>query len=117
MSEKQKYIEELDNVSKTLTNLYHKYATAIGLSDLAQVVLYAIVSFEPPCTQRDICERWGYSKQSVNTAVNSLVQLGFITLADIEGDAKRKQLVLTCEGEEFVGSAYYAPHASGDSCH
>ncbi|MGG4217844.1 MarR family transcriptional regulator [Paenibacillus jamilae] len=98
----EKLIEVYNSLEKESDDIYRNYALKIGCSQTELWVLYAISTFPSPCTQNDLCNSWYYSKQTIHTAVNSLLKSGYVILAQISGEKKRKQLILTEAGKIFV---------------
>lgn len=93
-------LSELNKMSKRSVALYHKFANSIGISDSSLGVLYALAE-GAPCSQYDLCNKWAIPKQTVNTALASLQNKGFITLT-ISGTRKKKSISLTAAGKEFA---------------
>ena len=94
-------LSELNKMSKRSVALYHKFANSIGISDSSLGVLYALAE-GAPCSQYDLCNKWAIKKQTVNTALASLQNKGFITLSTISGTRKKKSISLTAAGKEFA---------------
>lgn len=86
--------------------IYHLYAKTAGLSDAESQLLYvaheAPLDLGRPCTQKDMCETWAYSKQTVNSAIKKLEQQGLLRLEALPGDGRNKAVVLTAAGEAVV---------------
>ena len=82
-------LSELNKMSKRSVALYHKFANSIGISDSSLGVLYALAE-GAPCSQYDLCNKWAIPKQTVNTALASLQNKGFITLSRLAEQEKRK---------------------------
>ncbi len=91
----------LNKLAKRQNEIYHRCAKNAGITDTKFWVLYALCESGGALCQNSICESWCYSKQTVNSAVNSLENEGMIYLEFSEGSKKQKDLKLTEKGEEF----------------
>lgn len=90
---------EYNQLQKNFEGLYHKFARQCGLSDTAFWILYSVKECEEAFTQKELCEEWFYSKQTVNSALKQLQTRGIIKLMPLPGNKKNKQIYLTEEGE------------------
>lgn len=88
--------------SKELDGLYHLYARKSGLSDTAFWILYSVEESQSVYTQKELCEDWSYSHQTVNSALKKLVEQEIIELRPLPGNRKNKQIVLTASGKALV---------------
>ena len=77
-------------------------AVKYGLSDTVLWVLYQVSEGDRDLTQQDLCRQNCFAKQTVNTAVNSLVKQGFLELIPIQGTRNHKKLRLTQTGRELA---------------
>ena len=93
---------EYNQLFRELDNLYHNYAKSCGLSDSTLWILYSIYEDKEIHTQKDLCESWSYSKQTVNSSMKNLIANGYIKLTALSENRKNKQMVLTESGEELV---------------
>ncbi len=91
----------LNRLCKATDELYHNYATNIGLSDSALWIFYAICESDGSLTQNELCSLWCYSKQTVNSTVKSLCDKGLLFLEHIDGTRTHKAIKLTDEGQQF----------------
>lgn len=91
----------LNRLCKATDELYHNYATNIGLSDSALWIFYAICESDGSLTQNELCSLWCYSKQTVNSTVKSLCDKGLLFLEHIGGTRTHKAIKLTDEGQQF----------------
>ena len=69
-------IETLNQHLKETDAIYHSAAVRFGLSDSAFWILYAIADSQRTYTQNELCGAWSYSKQTVNSAIQSLIRQG-----------------------------------------
>lgn len=93
---------EYNQLYKELDHLYHNYAKDCGLSNSTLWILYSIYETKGNYTQKNLCELWSYSKQTINSALKNLEKSGFIKLESIPDNRKNKQIVLTDLGNELT---------------
>ena len=87
---------------KEMDDLYRVYAKNCNLSETAFWILYCIREREEAFTQREICEYWFYTPQTVNSALKNMTEEGLLTLRAEEGNRKNKRIYLTEKGKEIV---------------
>ena len=87
---------------KEMDDLYRIYAKNCNLSDTAFWILYCIREREEAFTQREICEYWFYTPQTVNSALKNMTEEGLLILRAEEGNRKNKRIYLTEKGKEIV---------------
>lgn len=87
---------------KRTDDIFHAYAVKQGLSDCAFWILYALCEDDQPCAQNDLCEKWYYSKQTVHSAVSSLMKADYVSLSHMPGSRNRKLIILTPAGRKYV---------------
>lgn len=87
---------------KEMDDLYRVYAKHCNLSETAFWILYCIREREEAFTQREICEYWFYTPQTVNSALKNMTEEGLLTLRAEEGNRKNKRIYLTEKGKETV---------------
>lgn len=87
---------------KEMDEIYHQYAKNQGISDTALWLLYSLYEDGAGYTQRELCSAWHYPPQTINSALKSLVNQGYIRLKPVEGNQKNKRIVLTETGKELM---------------
>ncbi len=88
---------------KEMDDLYRVYAKNCNLSETAFWILYCIREREEEAfTQREICEYWFYTPQTVNSALKNMTEEGLLILRAEEGNRKNKRIYLTEKGKEIV---------------
>ena len=92
----------LNQNDKMLDDLYHSYAVSVHLSDSVLWVLYILWTEGDGLTQKEICDAWYYSRQTLNTCLKHLEKEGYIRLAPLEGNRKSKRVLFTEEGHAFA---------------
>ena len=95
-------IDQIEQQRKEQDAIYHGVAVRHGLSDTALWVLYILHITPGDCTQQDLIRQCSFSKQTVNTAVTTLVSKGYLTLEMIPGTRNLKRLLLTEAGKAIV---------------
>ena len=96
--------EELEMVVQQLQGLASTYRDAvghIGISENEFWIWYTLVLTDREYSQRDICEAWSLSKQTVNTIVSHMVQKGYANLEVVPGTRNRKIIRLTEAGKDY----------------
>ena len=73
-----------------------------GLSDTAFWILYALYSSAVPLTQVQMCAEWCLPKQTLNSAVRSMVEQGLLVLTPAPGGKRAKNLNLTEAGRALA---------------
>ena len=87
---------------KKMNMLYHDYAKSVGLSDAAFWLMYSLYECGQPCTQKSLCAAWFYAPQTINSALKSMEEQGFITLEPAPKSRKNKQVFFTKAGKALV---------------
>lgn len=87
---------------KEMDDLYRVYAKHCNLSETAFWILYCIRERKEAFTQREICEYWFYTPQTVNSALKNMAEEGLLVLRAEEGNRKNKRIYLTEKGKETV---------------
>ena len=87
-------------LSSEIDNLYHEAASLLGLSDTAMYLLYSLEEHGDGIAQRDICLLYGFSRQSINSAVSTLVRDGVVELR--KGEGRERSIFLTEKGRKLV---------------
>lgn len=84
--------------------VYEKLAKRQGLTSSALFVLHMLYEYQDQCTQRLICEKLLYPKQTVNTILNSFAKQGYIQKETVALDKRNKYIRLTEAGRKYAGS-------------
>lgn len=91
-----------NRLHKKMNVLYHNYAKSVGLSDAAFWLLYSLYEHGQPCTQKDLCAAWFYAPQTINSALKSLEEQGFVSLELAPKSRKNKQVFFTESGKALI---------------
>lgn len=95
-------LEEFNKIIKETDATYSRLAKRSGLSDCSFWIMYSIRETDRHITQRELCEHWTMSKQTINSALKVLESKGYITLNYSDEDKRSKYIILTEKGEEFA---------------
>lgn len=88
---------------KEMDDLYRVYAKNCNLSESAFWILYCIQEREKEAfTQREICDYWFYTPQTVNSALKNMTEEGLLILRTEKDNRKNKRIYLTEKGKETV---------------
>lgn len=96
----QQQLALLNQNDKLLNDLYHNYAVSVNLSDTAFWIMYILWTQGDGCTQKELCELWSYTRQTINTALKNLEKKGYIKLEPVPGNRKSKQILFTRAGKK-----------------
>lgn len=94
----------IEQQRKEQDSAYHNVAARYGLSDTAMWVLYMVSEADTAYTQQELCRQCCCAKQTINTAITSLVKKGYVVLEVIPGTRNQKKVVLTDTGEKLAES-------------
>lgn len=100
-------VRDLDVIFRETDHLYYEVARGCGLSNAAYWSLVSVVISGGTCTQAEIADDYAYSRQTVNSAVKSLVAKGYVTMDYADGSHRSKAIRLTEEGEVFCRQSIY----------
>ena len=101
MEEAKELSIAMNQIYQRQNDLYHKYASHYGLSDTAFWILYTLNEADVIYTQNQIADMWHFPRQSINSAVSSLVKTGYLYLEKVAIARNNKALRLTEQGMEF----------------
>lgn len=93
-------LKEYNSIYREMNNLYHDIALKLEISDSTFSVFYTICELGNGCLQKDICETFFISKQTINSCIKKLEKEDYIYLK--QGKGKDKHIFLTKKGEELV---------------
>lgn len=98
--QKIKELEEWFQLYKEYDDIFHDLALKMKISDSAFIIFYGICALGDGCLQKDICENYFISKQTVNSSTRKLEQEGYIYLEN--GSGRDMHLYLTPRGRQFA---------------
>lgn len=80
-----KLFQEYLHLQRKIDEYYHELAVKLKLSDSAFGVLWTLLELGEGCTQRDICNQFAISKQTINSCVRKLTEEGLLSLRPSPG--------------------------------
>ena len=101
-SKSKDYLSEMNALEKRFGALYRQASLQFGLSECAMWVLYFLISSDEPLTQYELGNQLMFPKQTINSAVISLAQKGYLELRTVPEKRSTKQIVLLPEGEQLA---------------
>lgn len=78
------HLAQLNAVHREMDEVYHQTAKALGFSDGAFWILYAVREADGQLTQRELCDRMFMPKQTVNSALKKMEREGVLELRPAE---------------------------------
>lgn len=96
------FIQEFDQLQKRMDSIYNKLAKSSGLSDIAFWIIYTIKNEKETYKQKDLCNMWFYSKQTINSALKKLENQNIIQLISVPENRKNKKVILTAQGKKLA---------------
>lgn len=94
-------VRDMDIVYQEVQRLYYEISKGCGLSETAYWILVDIVVAGGSCPQGSIATCHSLSRQTVSSAMRSLVTRGLVTLERDENNRRSKIVTLTPEGRSF----------------
>lgn len=102
LKDARQQLREFNEILKETDAIYDNLAKQSGLSDCAFWIMYALRDSEGECTQKELCEQWTFSKQTVNSAIKNLEKNGYIVLTASNEDKRSKHIRLNEQGILFA---------------
>lgn len=96
----KEYLENIAGQEKQYDALYRSACAMFGFSDCAMWVLYYLAIADDEISQQDLIEKMMFPKQTINSAVSTLVGKGLVELSMIPGTRNKKKVTLTPVGTE-----------------
>lgn len=93
----QRQIIQFNRIFKRYDDIYRRAARKFDMPELALWILY-VLREEPECTQKDLVDLLLQSKQSVHSALKSLIKDGYVELERSEDNHRSKHIHLTEAG-------------------
>lgn len=94
-------VRDMDIVYQEVQRLYYEISKGCGISETAYWILVDIVVAGGSCLQGSIATCHSLSRQTVSSAMRSLVTRGLVTLERDENNRRSKIVTLTPEGRSF----------------
>lgn len=93
-----KYHEELETIRRKTDDVYRSAEGMFGFSKGVMMIIWTLSAFKRPCTQKEICDDWCESKQTINSAAKKLIEDGIIDIAPSPDNFREKLLTFTEKG-------------------
>lgn len=97
----KKQMMEINQLCNENDGIYHNIAHSYGLSDSVYWILYILYNSEMAVSQTELCNKWFYSKQTVNSSIVAMEKKNWVILKTIPGTRNRKNIILTQAGRDF----------------
>jgi len=97
-----KQLTDFNQSYKELDKIYHAYAVSCGISDSTLWLLYLLYTGSGSYTQKELCDKWSYTPQTINSSLKNLEKQGLIELCFVDGNKKNKEIFLTDEGKKLA---------------
>ena len=97
----QNQIVQFNRMYKAYDDIYQNAAKKFNMPKLALWIIY-VLRQNSVCTQKDLVEQLYYPKQSLNSALKSLEEKGYVVLELSENDRRSKPIRLTEKGIAFA---------------
>lgn len=99
----QGQIVHFNRIFKRYDDIYRQAARKFELPELALWILY-VLREKPECTQKDLVDLLLQPKQSIHTALRSLINDGYVQLECSEENRRSKRIQLTESGMKLSES-------------
>lgn len=93
---------EMGRQTKLQDAIYRKTAESFGISVCAMWILYYLRASEQRLSQQDLTDLLWFPKQTIHSAVSGLAGKGIVILRSGTMSNKRKEILMTSFGEQFV---------------
>lgn len=93
-------LKEFNRLFKELMDLYYEVGVKSGLSESAYDILYALISMEDGCSQKEIADYYHTSRTTINSSLKKLEAQDYIYMS--KGEGRNKRLYLTEKGERMA---------------
>lgn len=95
-------LKAMNYQTKKIDAIYYKLALNFKMSESEFWILYTLSGAEQECSQQEISEELSVSKQTINSAIQSLVQRKYIFLELSPVSARRENVRMTEKGKRFA---------------
>lgn len=95
------------SINKEIDDLYHKIADSYHFSDSVFWVLYSLYTENGELTQKEICDNWAYSKQTINSTIKNLLEFNYIEMDKDKPSNHGKKIRLTKLGQKICDETIF----------
>lgn len=93
-----------------IDEIYCSDVPQIGVKESMLRLLYALDDGEGH-SQRELCEKWAFSKTTLNTTIKQAEKDGYLTLVPIPGKRREMTICLTEKGKSYAQQVLYPIYA------
>lgn len=90
-----------NRLAKEIDELYQMYAKKSGMSETAFWILYCVRERKEPYTQKELCDLWSYSRQTINSALKNMQAQGLYNWFWRRVTAKTSRLCCLYRGKSW----------------
>lgn len=101
----KKLLKIAESSLQSIDKAYSDYAKSCGLSYTGLYILEVIFDNTDGITQRELCEKTFYNKQTVNMVITSFFKQGYVRFEELPSDRRHKYVKLTDDGRKFAEKA------------
>ncbi|MCM1333719.1 MAG: MarR family transcriptional regulator [Bacteroides sp.] len=101
----ERLLKSAESSLQSIDKAYSDYARSYGLSYTGMYILEVICDRPDGITQKELCERTFYNKQTVNMVITSFFKRGYIRFEELKTDRRHKYVKLTESGRDFAERA------------
>ena len=102
MKDIRQQLREFNEILKETDAIFSNLAKHSGLSDCSFWIMYSLRDSGGECTQKELCDQWAFSKQTVNSAIKGLEKDVYIVLTPSKEDKRSKNIKLNDQGILFA---------------
>lgn len=92
---------------RAIDELYAQYAKSVGLTYIGLIILDTLYRAPNTYTQKEISEKTGFPKQTININIRYFLEKGYIELRELREDRRSKAIEFTQKGivysKEIIG--------------
>lgn len=93
---------EINRIENELQSVLPNLAKRFDMSEITLWVLYMVTISPVAMTQSELCAKWNFSRQTVNTILGKMEKNGLVRLDFQEGNRKNKLIYLTDSGKALA---------------
>lgn len=98
MPENNRY-DEFEAIRRKTDDEWNGIIDYFGMAKGKMMIIWTLYAFGRPCTQKEICDDWYESKQTINSAAKKLEEEGIIGIEPSPDNFREKYLILSEKGK------------------
>lgn len=99
MQTKDNKYELYEQLRRKEDDIYDETISSFGFSNGVMMIIWTLCGLKRPCTQKEVCDFWYESKQTINSAAKKLIEEGYIDIAPSPDNSREKLLTFTEKGK------------------